>query len=210
MYVVGYLRHKKWVITTDSIHTQNQQSPLTFSIFISTYSFSMKCEGIDSNIASQLEGLKSGSHRNVSAATAPISSASNIAASYAAHKTESRHLLNASALHHGKEKENTPPLGSSLASSRDDELDIPFLGPSEPAANNPEEPARQIHKWKLKYRVSITRQRSNVEQMHAATMRPASSPPLAIPTAALLDNLLVGAPKTPTSQPKQKITHESI
>ena len=87
----------------------------------------MKCEGIDSNIASQLEGLKSGSHRNVSAATAPISSASNIAASYAAHKTESRHLLDASALHHGKEKENTPPLGSSLASYRDDELAISTL-----------------------------------------------------------------------------------
>ena len=206
------------------MHTQTNtkyQSSLKICSFIGTQLASkatstMKSEGIDNIatlIATHLEGMKLGPHRNpltVSAATSSTSSASTMAASSSAHKTESRYLLNAGALYHGKEKENTPPLGSSLASSRDDELGIPFLGPSEPAANDPKEPARQIRKWKLKHRVPITRQRSNGEQMHAATMQPASSSPLSPSTAVLLDNLLFGAPKTPTSQPKQKITHESI
>ena len=47
----------------------------------------------------------------------------------------------------------------------------------------------------------ITRQRSNDEQVHAATMQPASSPSLPPSTAALLDNLIFGALKTPTAQP---------
>ena len=89
----------------------------------------MKSGGID-NIATHLAAMKLGSDRNpltVSAATSSTSYASIMVASSSARKTESRYLLDAGALYHGKEKENTPPLGSSLASSRDDELDIPIL-----------------------------------------------------------------------------------
>jgi len=103
--------------------------------------------------------MKLGSHGNpltVSAATASTSSASTMAAFSSTHKTESHYLLDAGALHHDEGKGNTP-LGSRLAPSRDDELDIPVLGPSEPAANDPEKPVRQIRKWKVKDHVSITR-----------------------------------------------------
>ena len=83
----------------------------------------MKSEGIDSNIATQL-GLP---QKSIITAAAPISSALTMAASSFVHNTESRHLLDASALCHGKGKENTPPLGSSLVSYRDDELAISTL-----------------------------------------------------------------------------------
>mmetsp|Transcript_16901 Transcript_16901/g.30672 ORF Transcript_16901/g.30672 Transcript_16901/m.30672 type:complete len:239 (+) Transcript_16901:59-775(+) len=136
---------------------------------------------------------------------ASASSASAAVASSSSHTTQTRHPRDALALggeNHGKEKKNTPPRGSSLTLSNDDELVIPFLEPSKTTANDPEEQARQVRKWKLKHRATITgKQPSNEQVMHAAALQPGPSPSSPPPTITSWPNIPFGALKTPAPQP---------